>query len=286
MVQTSVRTQERLGRPGMAYDPSATSVTRVTEGAARPGQIALRGVVAAKAGKGVRPIFAAAAADPDGLKTNIASTAGIQTFTGADFQGAIGTSRMVPARNVVLVLSNHANWDATTAVVTGLDEYGREITENLTIPDAGNATVTGVKLFSQIISLVIPAQSGTAGTATFGTGTLLGPLTQLDVIGLYRYLAAKQIDEGATTEFEANDVVSIFDQGPVWVEVEEDVKDGEQVYTRLVAAGDEVVGAFRNDRDGTISAPDCVPVIGMRFSGDSETRDGVKMAAVIFNYAA
>lgn len=286
MVQTSVRTQERLGRPGMAYDPSAQSVTRVTEGAARPGQIALRGVVAAKAGKGARAIFAPAAADPDGLKTNIGSTAGIQTLSGVDFQGAIGVTRMVPARNLVLVLSSHADWDATTAVATGLDEYGREITENIVIPNAGNATVTGAKFFSQITSFVIPAQSGTGGTATLGTGTLLAPLTQVDVIGIYRYLAAKQLAQDATTEFAANDIVSVFDQGPVWVEVEEDVKDGEQVFTRLIATGDEVVGGYRNDRDGTIVAPDCVPVIGMRYSGDSETRDSVKMAAVIFDYAA
>lgn len=284
-MQTSVRSEERLGRPGHPVgEPVGGGIGRTAEVAMRPGDLAIRGTSATGAGKTAKKLTAAAAADPDGFKTNIGSTAGIQTFTGADFQGAIGTTRMFPARNVVLVLSSHADWDATTAVVTGLDIYGREVTENLTIPNAGNATVTGAVLFSKIISLVIPAQSGTGGTATFGTGTLLGGITSADALGIVRYKSAIATAEDATSEFAIGDDLSIIDDGSkgVWVEVEEDVEDGEQAFVRLVISGDEVVGGLRNDRDGTAAAPDAVPVYGMRFQGDSETRDSVKMARVVY----
>lgn len=282
-MQTSVRSEERLGRPGHPVG-EPDGIGRTAEVAMRPGDLAIRGTSAAGAGKTAKKLTAPAAADPDGFKTNIGSTAGIQTFLGADFQGVIGTSRMFPARNVVLVLSNHADWDATNAVVTGLDEFGREITEILAIPNGGNATVTGVKLFSKIISLVIPAQSGAGGTATFGTGTLLGGITSADALGIVRYKSAVVTAQSATFEFAIGDDVSIIDDGSkgVWVEVEETVEDGEQVFARLVIAGDEVIGGLRNDRDGTAAAPDAVPVYGMRFQGDSEERDGVKLARVAY----
>lgn len=80
-----------------------------------------------------------------------------------------------PARALALVLSSHANWDATTAVVTGIDENDDVITENFSIPNNGNATVDGVKFFKQVTSIAIPAQSGTAGTWSLGIrDTILG----------------------------------------------------------------------------------------------------------------
>ena len=284
-VQTSQRLEDRVGRPGMVADGDSCAVTRIAEAAMRPGGICLRGVVAAKAGKGVRPPVAAAAADADGFKTNIGSTAGIQTFTGADFQGVIGTSRLVPGRNLVLVCDAHTDWNPTTAVATFEDEYGRVVTEDLAVATSG--TATGTKICTKIISLVIPAQTGTGGTAVLGTGTLLGPLTGRDVVGIAQYLAARQLATGATTEFAAEDTLSVLEEGRAWVEVEEDVLDGEQVYLRFVIAGVEIVGAFRNDRDGTAAAPDAVPVIGMRFVGNSTTdEDTTKVCRVQFDFRA
>lgn len=284
-VQTTQRTEERVARAGMPADGITPDViTRIAEVALRPGTLGLIGSVAAKAGQGVKAPVAAAAAAVSAFKTNIGSTAGIQTFTGTDFQGAIGTSRLVPARNVVLVLSNHADWDATTAVLTAEDEYGREITENFVIPNGGNVTLTGTKVISKIISFVIPAQTSTGGTATLGTGTLLGPLTSRDVLGILRYLAARMPTDTAT-EYAANDTLAVIKDGRVWVDVEEAVLDGEQVYTRFVISGDEVVGGFRNDRDGTAAAPDAVPVIGMRFFGNSITdADGALRCRVQCNF--
>jgi hypothetical protein len=41
--------------------------------------------------------------------------------------------------------SNHANWDATTATLTGLGPAGEAQSESIAIPDGGNATVTSTK---------------------------------------------------------------------------------------------------------------------------------------------
>lgn len=283
-MQTSYPTEERLGRPGHPYDGAVRTKTRTAEVAMRPGDLAIRGTHADSEGKGAKRLTAPAAADDDAIIATIASAGSPQTIDGAGLDGAIGGARIFPPRNLTLTLSNHANWDATTAIVTGEDEYGRVITESFAIPDTGNTVLTGSKVFSRVHSLYIPTQSGTAGTARLGTGTLLGPLTSRDVLGIVRYLAARQLAEDATAEFAQYDTLAIIEGGRVWVEVEEDVDDGEQVYVRLVAAGDEEVGGIRNDRDGTAAAPDAVPVIGMRFNGDSIERDSVKMAVVEFDF--
>ena len=278
-MQTSVRTEERIGRHGAAADSDTiASESRIVEVAMRPGDLAIRGTSADGGGKTVKKLVAAAAADVDAIIATIASAAASQELSGAALDGVVGGDRLLPPRNVVLVLSNSVDWDATTAVVTGLDEFGREITEDLDIPDGGNTTLTGKKVFSQITQLDIPAQSGAGGTATLGTGTLLGALTSLDVAGVLMYLAARQIDGGATEEFQVGDMGVVITKGRVWLEVENDVADGDQVFVRLVAAGAEVVGSFLNSRDGTAAAPDAVPVIGARFKGDSVDRDGVKLA--------
>lgn len=199
--------------------------------------------------------------DPDAFKTNIGSTGGIQTFTGADFEGVIGAGRFWPPLNAVLVLNSHADWDATTAVIVGLDEYGRYQTEDLTIPNNGNATVVGVKFWSKIDSLVIPAQSGTNGTATFGTGTRLGPLTARDILGVVPYQAARE--PGA---YAVGDDLPVLEKGRIWVNVEAAVSVGDPAYVRIVAGGGESVGAFGRIPDGTpVTNPDAALLLGARF---------------------
>lgn len=229
-----------------------------------------------------QPVAAPAATvlnDPDTFKTNIGSTAGIQTFTGADFQGATGANRFWPPVNAVLVLNSHSDWDATTAVVTGLDELGRLQTEDLTIPNNGNATVVGLKFWTQIISLVIPAQTGTNGTATFGTGTRLGPLTATDMLGVAIYQAAREPEA-----FQIGESIALLRSGRVLVTVEEAVAVGQQAYVRLIATGNEVVGAFRASADGTpVTAPDAVPLIGGRFVSSTS---GAGLAVLELDLAA
>lgn len=111
-------------------------------------------------------------ADVDAILATGATSAAIQTLTGVALDGAIGTGALTPPRNVTLVLDAHADWDATTAVVTGKDAAGRTISEDFAIPDNGGATVTGAKLFASVSQIVIPAQSGVGGTFTAGVGTI------------------------------------------------------------------------------------------------------------------
>jgi len=110
-------------------------------------------------------INAATDADDDAIVSGT-STGGIQTIT--NLTGVIGDDEMTPSRALTLTLSNHANWDATTAVVTGTNDAGDTITENFSIPDGGNAVLNGSKLFASVTQIVIPAQSGTSGTWKLG----------------------------------------------------------------------------------------------------------------------
>lgn len=114
---------------------------------------------------------AASDVDVDAFKTNIGSTTGVQTFTGADFQGLIGQGVLASPRQITLTLSSHANWDATTATLIATTIDGTSVTESLSIPDGGNATLTTSGYYVASTSLSIPAQSGTNGTATLGYGS-------------------------------------------------------------------------------------------------------------------
>jgi len=80
----------------------------------------------------------------------------------------IGNRVMDNPRALSVVLSSHANWDATTMVVHGLDAQLQPLSENFTIPNNGNTTLTGAKYFKQVTRVEIPAQSGTSGTFTIG----------------------------------------------------------------------------------------------------------------------
>lgn len=288
MVQTTQRLEERLGRPGSPVQAQPfDSITRIAEAAIRPSDLAIRGDDAASSGKGAQPLIAPLAADPDAIMLSQALAAGAEVWSGAGLDGAIGAALIgVPGRNINLVLNSHVDWDVSTITVTGEDEYGRIITEDYAVPDAGNVTLTGTKTFRKVTQVDTPAGSGTNRTIEVGTGTLLGPLTARDVLGMVRYLAAREVADNATEEFAQYDVLNVITGGRVWVEAEEAVLDGEQVYVRLVIAGAEEINGFRNDRDGTAAAPDAVPWIGARFHGDSETRDGVIYAQVQFDMTA
>ena len=110
-------------------------------------------------------------ADVDAIVVTGASSASSQTVTGAALDGVVGWRTMAVARHITLTLSNDSHWDATTAVLSGRDVDGNAITENLSIPNNGNTTLTTTKRFRSVTSLTIPAQSGTNGTFTLGVAT-------------------------------------------------------------------------------------------------------------------
>lgn len=253
-VQTSYSSAPAIGYPGQIADSGDHDIKSViVETATSAGLVVLTGASTRAEG---RPPAAPDAADADGFITNIASAATAQTLSGASLNGAIGAAAMLPPRNVVLVLSNHADWDLTTAVVTGEDEEGRVVQEALVIPNGGNATVTGVQHFRKITSLYIPAQSGTGGTATMGTGSSLGPIGHIDVHGVAVYDASREPEAYA-----ADDVMPCLRRGRIYVTSESSYSDQDPVYVRFVATGDEVRGQVRNAHDST----DCALLKNARY---------------------
>lgn len=274
MAQTSYTLTPALGVPGMLVDTGAdhfiASKTVGDTAGIAPGL----GVFFESAGVVVAPLAAdVTPADADAFKTNIASSASLQTFTGSDFNGVVGTSLLKIARKLDLILSSHANWDATTATLIAYDENGQYFTESLSIPDAGNATVTSVKYVSKIVSLAIPAQAGTSGTATVGTNAA-GVLSAGIFAGITCHSQAKEPGVFADT-----DMVGVMRNGRIWVETEDSATVGGAVYVRFVTTGNEVAGAFRASLDST----DCVAVPGLRWA---TTRADAGIAAVEINLPA
>lgn len=107
-------------------------------------------------------------ADVDAIVTSVATSASIQTLSGATLTGALGGDDLTPPRKITVTRSSHADHDAVTAVLTGVDEFGATQSENLAFANGGNETITSTKRYLSVTSLVIPAQAGTGGTTQVG----------------------------------------------------------------------------------------------------------------------
>jgi hypothetical protein len=109
-----------------------------------------------------------ALADVDAIVATGASSASEQELSGSQLDGVTGYASMSIPRKITFTFSSHANWDATTATLAGIDGNGLAQSESIAIPDGGNTTVTSTKKYLQVTSITIPAQSGTSGTFTVG----------------------------------------------------------------------------------------------------------------------
>lgn len=272
MSQTTMLTDPLIARQGMKADSRIKShvASRLVDDASgvKSGLAVVRKAAPESTPGGSPGTVAGMAASPaigvdaDAIAATIASAGTAQTLSGASLDGAVGDAVMVPSRKVSLTLSNHADWDATTAIVTGMDANGELITESLSIPDTGNATVSGTKAFARVLSLYIPAQSGAGGTATLGIqagGEDLGPY-QLAGIALYEPTVESAGDGSA--EFLDEQDVPVLQAGGVYVTAEDTPTPDDPVYCRVTAAGAEEAGAFRTDSD----SGDAFPVRGMRWA--------------------
>ena len=199
----------------------------------------------------------AAAADVDAfLATGGASSASVQTISGAALNGATGTATLRQARNVTLTFSSSTDWDATTAVVTGKGVDGEHTTESLSIPNNGNATVAGSVLFASVTSIYIPAQTGTGGTFTAGFGSMLGPIDAAAA-----GVVAFENTRAAGASYAVGEMAPVVSQGRVWVDSETAAPEGAPVFVRMVAGEGESLGAVRHTPDST----DCALLRGARF---------------------
>lgn len=241
-VQTTYPSELTALLPGMVVRGGERTIGRACSAATIAGTVCLRrsDTTASQIASGDEPT-----ADPDAiLASGGASSATAQTISGASLNGVYGDDLFFPPRNVTLTLNNHADWDTTEAVATGLAPDGNLQQETLLIPNGGNATVTGKLPFSRIDSLYVPAQSGSGGTFTMGVGTVLGAIDR-QCAGVATYIASKP-----TGAFAQYDDIALLVEGEVCVVSETAATEGDPVYVRFVATGDEVRGQVRNTPDG------------------------------------
>ena len=272
MGQTSVTSAPVRAFPGKLADSSARDIDSARVDAAAgiaPGLVVLRTTAGDKAAGFPADI----AADVDAIKTNIASSLSVQNLATGDFNGAVGAGRIWPPATVTLVLSSHANWDATTATLTGLDENGLPVSESLSIPDTGNATVTSTRYYSRVTALSIPAQSGASGTATLGISASR-TLDGTDVLGVSILDESKTLEvtgSNANNEvFEDETVMPVLKRGHIFVTPETSYRVGDVPLVRLTAGVGETLGRVRTN---STDSGDCVPWRGAYFisSGNANT---------------
>jgi hypothetical protein len=255
-VQTTYGQNPARGYPGQFADSRPCDVrTSVAEVAIAAGIPAMAGATTRAE---CRPPYTPDTADVDAiLATGGASAATAQTLAGSALDGVVGVGELVPPRPITLVLSSHANWDLSTAFITGLDEDGSVIVEPVVIPDAGNATVQTQRAFRKVTSIYIPPQAGASGTFTAGFAAGIGGLDHL-VHGVALYDASREPEA-----YPIDYAVPCVRRGRVFVTSETSYVDGDPVFVRMVATGNEVAGHVRNVIDST----DCGVLRRARFVG-------------------
>ncbi len=252
-VQTTYPFARAVGYPGGLADEGPHRVKTVLAAVAiTAGLVVLRGDTPAKGYLPTDPD----AADADGIVAARATAATAASITGSGLDGAVGADEMFPARNITITASNHADFDLTTWYVRGLDEEGLPQEEAFVMPNGGNTTLTGNKVFSAVTEVYVPAQSGTGGSFTVGFGSKIGPIPGRATHGVAMYDASREPEA-----YPVNYPVPVVERGPVYVTSETAYEDGDPVYVRFIATGDEVAGQVR----ATPDANDCALWKGARF---------------------
>lgn len=92
------------------------------------------------------------------------------------------------ARNITLTpTGTTASVQVGTAVVSGLNIFGKAITENFAISAGQSTATTGSKAFASLSSVSFPAASQTGATLSIGVGTKLGVLRCMKNAGDYDF---------------------------------------------------------------------------------------------------
>lgn len=228
------------------------------------------------------PGVAAAAA---GIGSGITSAAGTKTIGSGITAGASAAIELQPARQLTVTFDASTDWDPTVAVITYVNNLNQTVSENLAI--ATSTTATTVGFAKSFVSLVIPAQTGGAGTATLGYAALAA-LTANSFLGIVVRQPVKSMvnptnlyigptSDGITNantlaHYVDGDTVTFLQTGGIWVYSEEDMLTRQEVYVRVAAgAGGSLLGAFRNDADGG----SCVLLSGARVVRDTVAGTGV-----------
>lgn len=259
-MQTSYSNAPPIGRVGALADSRLFRhiLSRIAEGTIEIGRSVFRVPVYGGEGQnaehGPGMVYQqpspAIAVDVDAILASGGATAvTAQVFEGTELNGVVGTGVMSPARKITAVLSSNANWDATTAVLTGETEDGEIVTENMTIPDGGNTTLTTTGTYRRVISWALPAQSGAGGTFTLGIAVLdTVTIADWEGVAMFTPFEGGQLVPDANGEIQDGETLAVMRKGSIWVVTEDACAPGGDVYTRVGGTGQ--MGAFRSDADG------------------------------------
>jgi hypothetical protein len=188
----------------------------------------------------------AVAADSDSISGTPIATSASQQVLDTELAGVIGTGLISPARKIIIVRSSHANQDAVTAVLLGFNYRGELVSENIAFADGGGDTLTSVNYYSRVVSLTIPPQGGTGGTTEIGHGVAfaIGPS---DVMGVSLHTHKALVNPATANNevYEDEDTMPVLRRGRIWVSCETAWTAGNRPLVRAIAAGAEVLGAFR-----------------------------------------
>lgn len=127
--------------------------------------------MAINAGRHPAYVVAADLADTDAIKTSIATSTILATYSGAALNGVVGAGVVHAPRPVSITSSAAAGAYNITdpIVVTGLLAGDVEHEESIYLTAANGAqTVTGIWNFKSVSSIAVPAQSLTTGAFLFG----------------------------------------------------------------------------------------------------------------------
>lgn len=195
---------------------------------------------------------AAVALDVDSiLATGGASAAAAQTVIASAFDGVIGAARIVPAQQITATLNSHADWDATTATFYGEDADGNQLVEDVLIPNGGNATITTKAAFGRLVSVYIPAQTGTNGTFTIGTNPAQAEFSRADILGISVWQSAHE--PYTSDSYVDNDEMPVMRRGRCYVVTEDAVVNGDPVYVRIVVSGADACGQLGGERSASFA---------------------------------
>lgn len=268
--QTSYSASLTAGKAGMVADYSdpLNRDSGIAEAAVGVGLAVVRGTT----GRQVTSVSAVATLATSILATGGVSSASAQTITGATLNGSIGTGRIVPAQQITIALSNHANWSASVMQVRGEDADGNAIVEDVTIPASGNATITTIAAFGKVTALYFPVQGGASGTYTAGTIATKAEFSRRDLLGIAERQSANMpyaVATYADGEYSIGDDVPVVTKGRIWAITEGTTLRGDPVYVRIVVSGGDTVGQF-----SSVASSGFALVRGARFN-TAAAADGV-----------
>lgn len=244
MSQTVYTDTVTIGRAGQHADSGPGRVEgKAAESAITWGNVVQRGT----SDNQFASIAALPAADADAVATALASAATAQTFVAASFDGEIGAGLITPPRTVRLLLNAHADWDATLLQITYITADGTEKTDIIPIPDAGDVILKTQSPVMRVVSIDLPAQTGTNGTIAVGVDNTEIALDRGHYPGVAMYTPGVEPSTAAVGDVDAEKSTDVLVAGCIYVIVEAAVEAGMPCYVRMVESGTDLRGQVRGD---------------------------------------